>query len=134
VYHYVFCDEVAKLDEDSWYDYQVAVWVFSGDNGLKLLNVSRQVYQETALLPYKLGTFQFGLSGIWCYGNKRNAIKEFLDMRSEVQIEVLGNLELRSYYNGGFERVNLTGTGAYWVARLSKGDSILSMTAEKLLD
>jgi len=55
-------------------------------------------------------------------------------MRSEVQIEVLGNLELCSYYNGGFERVNLTGTGAYWVARLGKGDSIRTMTAEKLLD
>jgi len=133
VYHYVFCDVVANLDEHSWYSYQVAVWKFFGDNGLKLLNVSRQIYQETALLPYKLATFKFGLSGTWSYGHKRNAIKGFLDRRSEVQIEVLGNLELLSYYSG-FEGVNLTGTGAYWVARLSEGDSILLMTVEKLLE
>jgi len=115
VYHYVFCDGVAKLDEGSWYSYQDAVWKFSGNNGFKLLNVSRQVYQETALLPYKLTTFKIGLSGTWCYEKKRNAIKGFLDRRSKVQIEVLGNLEFCSYLKG-FSGVKLTGTDAYLVA------------------
>ena len=124
MYHYVFCDEVARLDKDSWYSCQIDVFTFSGNNGLDLLYVSRQVYQETALLPYELATFHFGCDNFE-FLDIPEAWRRFLGRRSNMQIEVLGDVVIGSY-DALLGWIEETGTGAYWAAKLEKEKEYLS--------
>jgi len=118
VYHYVFCNEVANLERDSWYSHQIDVFTFSGNNGLDLLYVSRQVYQETALLPYQLATFHFGCDNFE-FLDIPEALRRFLGRRSKMQIEALGFVVIGSY-DALLGWIEKTGTGAYWAAELEK--------------
>ena len=60
---------------------------------LGLVRVSRQLYQETALLAYKLATFYFGLEETG-WSEREHAVGVFLHQRLRVQIEALRKLQL----------------------------------------
>ena len=109
IYTLVFSDQV----------YKFAVWPYDEDGYrsmigraeqpwcLGLLLTSRQVHHETALFPYKLATFDFGMNDDF----PRHAL-EFLEDRSEAQIEALGRLMI------SFPDEICIGTGAYFFERL----------------
>jgi len=111
IYTHVFRNEVFELDQgpkpniEAWI-LNGAVTITSHDTdshpqrypGMTLLLASRQVHQEAALHPYKLATFDFGVSfnsgrlvGI---GPKHIAMKFFLKERSMAQAEVLARIQV----------------------------------------
>jgi hypothetical protein len=77
-----------------------------------LVRVSRQLHQETALLPYKLATFDFGLEETG-WGEREHAIGVFLHQRLRVQIEALGKLQLRYCFGD-----SISEPGVVWIERL----------------
>jgi hypothetical protein len=83
---------------------------------LGLLLVSRQLYHETALLPYKLGLFQ--LAHYYHDPSVFSRVEELLRGRSKAQIEVMVQV---GYYDGRWmdtESDVVMGTGVYCAARL----------------
>jgi hypothetical protein len=80
---------------------------------LGLLLVSRQLYHETALLPYKLGLFQ--LAHYYHDPSVFSRVEELLRGRSKAQIEVMARVEC---YDSRYMVMGVMGTGAYWAARL----------------
>jgi len=82
---------------------------------LGLLLASRQVYHETALLPYNLATFVFLLR----YRLFPSEAQAFLAKRSEAQLAAIGQMTIM--YCGG----TLHGTGANLFEKLHC-DDILS--------
>ena len=80
---------------------------------LGLFLVSRHLYHETALLPYKLGVFKLSR---YCYSHSLHGrLKEFLGGRSKAQIEVMGRVQCNDSRWPHVEMV--MGTGVYWAAR-----------------
>jgi hypothetical protein len=80
---------------------------------LGLFLVSRHLYHETALLPYKLGVFR--LADDWHDRSVLFPLKGFLRERSKAQIEVMARVEC---YDSRYMVMGVMGTGAYWAARL----------------
>jgi len=81
VYHYIFCNEIFRLNQHKWSCTKTTTLVSDNDVSLDLPRVSRQLYQETALLPYKLAVFDFG-TRIEAY----STLRKFLKNRSEAHI------------------------------------------------
>jgi len=79
---------------------------------LGLVRFSRQLYQETALLPYKLALFDFGLSASG-WSEREEVIEDFLQRRLRVQIEALEKMKLRYSVDSGTPY-----SGVWWIARL----------------
>jgi hypothetical protein len=81
---------------------------------LGLFLVSRQLYRETALLPYKLAVFQLA------YYTYRLPVlihlDGFLRERSKAQIEVMARVEC--YDSRCMDIPLVMGTGVYWAASL----------------
>ncbi|OWY42208.1 hypothetical protein AALT_g11440 [Alternaria alternata] len=78
--------------------------------------VCRQLYHETRLLPYKLGTFSFDQ---WPYHSLDDpliflSVRIFLSKRSKSEVEALQTLN----FNYCFEDSKITGNGMYWAERL----------------
>ena len=108
VFDYVFHDEDYLIGPGYWMkDYP------SLRRNLGLFLVSRQLYHETALLPYKLGVFKLSR---YCYSHSLHGrLKEFLGGRSKAQIEVMGRVQCNDSRWPHVEMV--MGTGVYWAAR-----------------
>ena len=92
----------------------------------KLPLACRQMHAETALLPYVLGTFQFGaetsgFEGLWI-------LKRFLGRRTTKQIDAMANLELSQWSDVLTYYWYQQNTAAYWVAKLE----VLSASAAKM--
>lgn len=134
IYTYVF-DRVVGINTNAWFLFQhvslmphyfndVYLYYHSADrkhNFLSLLRVSRQIYQETALLPYKLTKFNFGIliSGeLDDDDNMFEAIRLFLEKRSKRQIEALAKLEIMLLQDVTDLGELKLGTGMYWATRL----------------
>jgi hypothetical protein len=137
IYTYVF-DEVVQINKYPWwlnyhvslrprqfsdYDYHPAS-AYCEHNFLNLLHVSRQIHQETALLPYKLATFYFDtLPPEELEDDEDNmfsAIRVFLEKRTRKQVEALAKLEINILDDDVSDIGELeSGTGMYWVAELN---------------
>ncbi|KAI4611107.1 hypothetical protein J4E83_008050 [Alternaria metachromatica] len=153
IYTHVFRNEIFELDQNLKPD--VEAWILNGavtltphdtDShpqrypGMELLLASRQIHQEAALHPYKLATFDFGVSfnsgrlvGI---GPKHIAMKFFLKERSMAQAEVLARMQvcvsgeqwspqkaLESRATASRRKGSMRkGDGAYWAAELGCQD------------
>ena len=110
----MFCEKIFILDDYQWF-YTRRTTLRSYDRkGIALLRVSRQLHQETAMLPYKLATFDFGVDH-WDGGRRKtDAIVTFLELRSMAQVRALTRLEYhKSFYAWRKDDVE-TGTGLYW--------------------
>ncbi|CAN9345756.1 unnamed protein product [Alternaria alternata] len=111
IYTYVF-DEFVLINKYPWFlNYHVSLRprqfsdydrypssAYCEHNFLSLLHVSRQIHQETALLPYKLATFYFDtLPPEELEDDEDNmfsAIRVFLEKRTRKQVEALAKLEI----------------------------------------
>lgn len=80
---------------------------------LGLFLVSRQLYHETALLPYKLGVFT--VADDWHNVSELIPLNRFLRERSKAQIEVMARVEC---YDRFYMGPTVMGTGVYWAARI----------------
>jgi len=134
IYVYVFHDAVFKLEKTPKLD--IGEWLLSGGvrpasnvtdlhtqkyPGMALLLASRQTHHEVALHPYKLATFDFGVSLTRSYvgiGPKEMAMKYFLRDRSMAQAEVLGKMQVCKRAAHWYARTIWTGDAAYWAAEL----------------
>ena len=114
MYHYVFCDEVYLLNDMNWVHERMITLRSSSCNDLALLQVSRQLHEETALLPYKLATFDLGVDEWIEKSSKDDAIVAFLELRSMAQIRALSRLEYHNYLRAWTKDDIETGTGVYW--------------------
>jgi len=108
VFGYVFQDEDYCIGPGYWMeDYP------SLRRNLSLLLVSRQLYHETVLLPYKLAVFQL------LYHSYEHSVlihlKGFLRGRSKAQIEVMVRV---GCYDSLYMKMAVMGTGVYWAATL----------------
>jgi len=153
IYTYVFRNEVFELDQNSRPD--VEAWILNGAvtltshdtdlhpqryPGMALLLASRQIHQEAALHPYRLATFDFGVSftsgRVVGIGPKHIAMKFFLKERSMAQAEVLARMQVcvsegqwcpqkalasRAAANRRTGSMK-TGDGGYWAAELDCQD------------
>ncbi|KAI4676677.1 uncharacterized protein J4E84_009512 [Alternaria hordeiaustralica] len=103
-------------------------WIFAdwdrmrGSNSFKksnlgLLLTSRQLHEETALLPYMLGRFVFRntFGGIEM-GDDR--VDEFLEGRSEEQLAAIGRLAAMRFDKKRGRYAYTSGTGVYWAKTL----------------
>ncbi|CAN9334720.1 unnamed protein product [Alternaria alternata] len=74
--------------------------------------VCRQLYHETRLLPYKLGTFSFTMWLAFPFNDPLLYldIEAFLSKRSKSEVEALQTLT--------HENPKITGSGMYWAERL----------------
>jgi hypothetical protein len=137
IFTYVF-DEVVQINKYPWFlNYHVSLRprhfsdydrypssTYCKHNFLSLLHVSRQIHQETALLPYKLATFDFDTLPTEELeddeDNMFSAIRVFLEKRTRKQVEALAKLEIYILNDhvpniGELE----SGTGMYWVTELN---------------
>lgn len=80
---------------------------------LGLFLVSRHLYHETALLPYKLGVFR--VADDWHDRSVLFPSKRFLREQSKAQIEVMARVEC---YDSRYMNPATMGTGVYWAARI----------------
>ena len=107
IYGYVHCGQnffVDEVDKFEWQFNREVKMTESLDRALGLPLASRQLKQETALLPYKLATFYFDVFSVYrcnrygrhvehaMYQQQREALRSFLEKRSEEQIKVLSRL------------------------------------------
>ncbi|KAH8629783.1 hypothetical protein IG631_14360 [Alternaria alternata] len=108
VFNYVFQDEIYAINPGPLTRKRL-----SSRRKLGPFLVSRQLYHETALLPYKLGVFQLG-DHSWdhCILSR---LKAFLWGRSKAQIEVMARIEC---YDSRYMDTKVVGTGVYWAAEL----------------
>jgi hypothetical protein len=119
VYYHVFCDEVFELDEERWFDgLSITSPRSNGKNYLGLPLVSRQLNQETGLLPYKLAIFDFSTDVCYRHDSARGIITTFLETRSVAQMNILGALRYKEYNPVKDKWETLEGTGMYWAAKL----------------
>jgi len=84
----VLSDQVYKYNEES--DLEFSIICVAEYPPLGLLLASRQVYHETALLPYKLATFVFEVTEQWFPVDAQT----FSERRSEEQLAALGRMEV----------------------------------------
>jgi hypothetical protein len=96
------------------------------DRALVLPLASHQLKQETALLPYKLATFYFDIFSLYrsnrdgqhieqaIYQQQREALRSFLEKRSEEQIKVLSRLGFHFYNKVKRSYEWKVGSAAYW--------------------
>ncbi|KAI4706346.1 hypothetical protein J4E89_009080 [Alternaria sp. Ai002NY15] len=147
IYTHVFRNEVFELDQGPKPD--IEAWILNGavtltphdtDShpqrypGMALLLASRQIHQEAALYPYKLATFDFGVSytsGLVGIGPKHMAMKFFLKERIIAQVEVLDRIQVcvsgrqwspQAALRGKRTGSMMTENGAYWAAELGCQD------------
>jgi len=101
------------LDEDKWSRGKIITLV--SDNGvcLGLPRVSRQFYQETALLPYKMAAFDFGTQFDAIF-----AMRKFLKNRSEAHILAISRVGFWERYgkrdDGRRQYANIAWPAVYW--------------------
>jgi hypothetical protein len=90
----------------------------SNNADLRQLCVCRQLHAETAMLHYKLGTFNIEYPYIVDYEFWR-LFDRFLKARTEGQISAMACVKLIDWKesDADFYETN-SGTGAYWVAKL----------------
>lgn len=137
MYSYVYCGEYFLLDKlDRCYHRRVKTSK-SLDRALGLPLASRQLKQETALLPYKLATFYFDVLSVcrcnrygWhvehsMYQQQREALRSFLEKRSKEQIKVLSRLIFHFYNDMKRKCEWKMESAAYWVEELGH-DGLLS--------
>lgn len=137
IYTYIF-GEVVQINKYPWFlNYHVSLRprqfsdydrypssTYCEHNFLSLLHVSRQAHQETALLPYKLTTFNFDdLLPAELEDDDDNffsAIRVFLENRTRKQVEALAKLEIYIRNDDISDIGELeSGTGMYWVTELN---------------
>jgi len=99
---------------------------------LGLLLVCRQIYAETALLPYSLGSFY-----VWAeflgIDEQVYALHRFLKARTQEQIDAISFLEFDEFYNSSWNTKPLEGTGAFWVAKMAE-ESYQAMISSLIID
>jgi hypothetical protein len=131
IYENVFRDQVLELEDTGFTlleeDHDSIKTTAHVKQYLSLLRVSRQLYRETALLPYQLTTFNFGCArypGI----KPLDVLEMFLLNRSWAQISRLRNLKyFESQWPYHMPYVEKTGTGLYWFAHLGLKPSELDV-------
>ncbi|KAI4644831.1 uncharacterized protein J4E79_010966 [Alternaria viburni] len=134
IYTHVFRDEIYHLDREEWQDNQAvkfkACATSLGSREYKpgaILFVSRQVYHEAALLPYKLAEFDFGIAFADddTMESRLSAIKHFLEERSQAQVGSIGLIELLVLEDASC-RIKQWGTtiknGIWWATELGCDD------------
>lgn len=111
VFNYVFCDEIYHIGtKGHWMNYDELCYQPS------LLFNSRQLYRETALLPYKLADFRLGRD---YYGPAYLCdIGEFLQRRSKAQIRVMARVTCHDHDHMDLYGDYMTATRAYWTKDL----------------
>jgi hypothetical protein len=87
----------------------------STDMGLLL--ACRQVYAETALLPYKLNTIFFRFDPRYPAWKWKHYVRQFLKKRSVQQIKAIVSLKASGYDREGPQRI-VDESGVYWAKRL----------------
>jgi len=97
------------------------------DNYLGLFLASRQLYNETSLLPYKLSVFEFDLDVTEdcdytgydpdCWREYCVPVREFLRGMSAKQIKAIAKIEVTVRYTGDIVAEN-TRTGIRWSEEL----------------
>jgi hypothetical protein len=96
IYDSVFRDQVLALKGTGFAlvegEYDVIKTTEHVKQYLSLLRVSRQLYRETALLPYQLTTFKFGYFR-YPWGKPLDVLEIFLLNRSWAQVSSLQNME-----------------------------------------
>ena len=108
VFNHVFQDKHYSIG------YGYPMWKRSSlHHDLGLFLVSRQLYRETSLLPYKLGVFHLWYEPILC-SDLRNLLRE----RSKVQIEVMARVRCYTGWSTDQEEEGVTRTGMDWAAEL----------------
>lgn len=80
---------------------------------LGLFLVSRHLYHEIALLPYKLRVFR--VSDDWHDRSTYLPLKGFRREQSKAQIEAMARVEC---YDSRYMKPAVMGTGVYWAARV----------------
>jgi hypothetical protein len=79
--------------------------------------VCRQVYAETALLPYRLNTIFFQFDPRYPANRWEHYVRQFLEKRSEQQIKAIVSLKACEYDRKGRQRI-VDESGVYWAKRL----------------
>ena len=129
IYGYVYCGQnffVDEVDKFEWQFNREVKMTESLDRALGLPLASRQLKQETALLPYKLATSYF----IIChedtfdkygrlienlhYQQQCEILRSFLEKRSLEQIKVLSGVGFQAYNKVKRKHEMIMGSGAYW--------------------
>lgn len=127
IYEDVFRDQVLELRGTGFDlvegEYDVIQTTAHVTQYLSLLRVSRQLYRETALLPYQLTTFKFGYFD-YPLGRPLSALKIFMLNRSWVQVSSLQHMEYYVKFDGYYNMLvhedgKKSGTGLYWFAYLN---------------
>ena len=130
VYHHLFCDAVYQPRFEMWNEY-MHVMCPRADNRF-MLRVCRQIHHETALLPYRMGIFDFAppLFPMRSKPSKRWRweLWGFMKNRSRAQIMALARVKVLIHPHGGvgdsWTRLEqrgdkvVSGTGPYWAAKL----------------
>ena len=135
IYDNVFRDQVLELRgtgfalvEGEYDDIKTTAHV---KKYLSLLRISRQLYRETALLPYQLTTFKFGRFR-YPFDKPLAVLEMFLLNRLWAQVSILQNMEYLIDYNGFTHSLEhkyekKSGTGLYWFAYLNLEHSKLAV-------
>ena len=86
---------------------------------LNLLLVCRQIHSETALLPYRLGSFDIWDESL-SYEKDLQAADRFLKERTQEQIDAISCMRFGVLYaKDGYPSL-IEETGAFWVAKLAE--------------
>jgi len=94
----------------------IALMLFAGVSGAspQYRGCVWRLHEETALLPYKLATFDLGVDEWIVESSKDDAIVTFLELRSMAQIRALSRLEYHKYFRAWIKDDIEMGTGLYW--------------------
>ena len=141
IYGYVHCGQnffVDEVDKFEWQFNREVKMTESLDRALGLPLASRQLKQETALLPYKLATFYFDI----ChedtfdkygrliknvhYQQQCEMLRSFLKKRSLEQIKVLSRVGFQAYNKVKRKHEMIMGSGAYWAKERGCGWILIS--------
>ncbi|KAI4701708.1 hypothetical protein J4E81_003448 [Alternaria sp. BMP 2799] len=96
----------------------------SGSHTLDDLNlplVCRQIYAETALLPYSLGTFDIWDKSLSTEEGQQ-AVGRFLKERTHEQIDAISSLVIETFEDEDGYLNLVEQTGAYWVANMTEAE------------
>jgi hypothetical protein len=137
IYDSVFRDQVLALKGTGFAlvegEYDVIKTTEHVKQYLSLLRVSRQLYRETALLPYQLTTFKFGYFR-YPWGKPLDVLEIFLLNRSWAQVSSLQNMEYVVKFDGfnnifehEYQYEKKSGTGLYWFTHLGLKPSDLAV-------
>jgi hypothetical protein len=137
IYDNVFRDQVLELTRTGFTlvegEYDIIKRTAHVKQYLSLLRVSRQLYRETALLPYQLTTFKFGYFR-YPWGKPLDVLEIFLLNRSWAQVSSLQSMEYLVKFDGfnnmlehEYQYEKKSGTGLYWFAYLNLEHSELAV-------